>query len=130
MTTPTVTELVRNGNHMRGRAEVGERVELGRYTVPTAGERVICGQRINGVVRVSDIPAADRGRAYLIERELERDGHAALKALVADYLEQATLHQQIPMAENVLSRYLEHLAADEPIGGSSSESESGGVCST
>jgi hypothetical protein len=32
------------------------------------------------------MPAQGRGRAYLVERELERDGQAALKALVADYL--------------------------------------------
>jgi hypothetical protein len=44
MTTPTVTELVRNGNR------VGKRVELARYTI-RAGERVVYGQRINGVVR-------------------------------------------------------------------------------
>jgi hypothetical protein len=44
MTTPTVTELVRNGNR------VGKRVELARYTIP-AGARVLYGQRINGVVR-------------------------------------------------------------------------------
>ena len=44
MTTPTVTELVRNGNH------VGQRVELARYTIP-AGERILHGQRIKGVVR-------------------------------------------------------------------------------
>jgi hypothetical protein len=112
MTTPTITELVRNGNH------VGERVELGRYTVPTAGERIIYGQRVNGVVRLVDGPAGDHGRAYLIERELERDGYGALKAVVADYLEHARIHQQIPMAENVLGRYLEHL-------GSSGESAGG-----
>ena len=72
MTTPTVTELVRNGNR------VGQRVELARYTIP-AGERVLYGQRINGVVRVTDNPASGRGRAYLIERELEQDGNAALQ---------------------------------------------------
>jgi hypothetical protein len=44
MTTPTVTEIRRNGN------PVGERVELGRYTVP-AGERILYGQRVDGVVR-------------------------------------------------------------------------------
>ena len=44
MTTPTVTEIRRNGN------PVGERIELARYTVP-AGERVLYGQRVNGVVR-------------------------------------------------------------------------------
>jgi len=116
MTTPTITELVRNGNHVNHRAGVGERVELARYTIP-GGERVIYGQRVHGVVRLVDLPGGGSGRAYLIERELERDGHAALKSLVADYLEQARIHQQIPMAENVLSRYLDHLAAAERSGG-------------
>jgi hypothetical protein len=79
MTTPTVTELVRSGNR------VGERVELARYTIP-AGERILHGQRSNGVVRVTDNQAGGSGRAYLVERELEQDGNAALQALVADYL--------------------------------------------
>lgn len=91
MTTPVVTETRRNGN------PVGERVELGRYTTP-AGERILYGQRINGVVRVTDVPAHGRGRAYLVERELEHDGHAALKALIADYLAQAERLGDIPMA--------------------------------
>ena len=30
-------------------------------------------------VRVTDNPASGRGRAYLIERELEQDGNAALQ---------------------------------------------------
>ena len=64
MTTPTVTEIRRNGN------PVGERIELARYAVPV-GERVLYGQRVNGVVRVTDVPAGGRGRAYLVERELE-----------------------------------------------------------
>ena len=101
MTTPTVTELVRNGNR------VGQRVELARYTIP-AGERVLYGQRVDGVVRVTDNPANGRGRAYLIERELERDGNAALHALVADYVEQAQRHAEIPM-HVPLSRYLAHV---------------------
>jgi hypothetical protein len=50
MTTPTVTETRRNGN------PVGERSELVRDTV-TVGERVLYGQRVNGVVRVTDVPA-------------------------------------------------------------------------
>jgi hypothetical protein len=99
MTTPTVTELRRNGN------PVGERVELGRYRV-SSGERVIVGQRVNGVVRISDVPAAGRGRAYLIERELEQDGYAALKALVADYLAQAVRLGAVPMAVSPLERHL------------------------
>jgi hypothetical protein len=44
MMTPTVTETRRNGN------PVGERVELGRYRIP-AGERIVYGQRVDGVVR-------------------------------------------------------------------------------
>jgi hypothetical protein len=101
MTTPTVTEQVRNGNL------VGERVELGRYRTATA-ERMIVAQRVNGVVRVSDVPATGRGRAYLIERELEKDGYAALKALVADYLHQAQLHGIVPMRAPT-ERWIEHL---------------------
>jgi len=103
MTTATVTELVRNGNR------VGQRVELARYRIP-AGERVLYGQRINGVVRVTDNPANGRGRAYLIERELEQDGNAALQALVHDYVEQAERHGEIPM-HVPLSRYLVHAEA-------------------
>ena len=103
MTTPTVTELVRNGNR------VGQRVELARYRI-SAGERVLYGQRINGVVRVTDNPANGRGRAYLIERELEQDGNAALQALVHDYVEQAERHGEIPM-HVPLSRYLVHAEA-------------------
>jgi hypothetical protein len=82
-------ELVRNGNR------VDQRVELARYII-AAGERVVRGQRISGVVRVTDSPAGGRGRAYLVERELEQDGHAALQALVADYVEQAQCHGEIP----------------------------------
>jgi hypothetical protein len=96
MTTPTVTEIRRNGN------PVGERVEVARYTVP-AGERIVYGQRVHGVVRVTDVPANGRGRAYLIERELEQDGYDALKALVTDYLQQAQLLADVPMAVSPLT---------------------------
>ncbi len=96
MTTPTVTETRRNGN------AVGERIELARYTVPV-GERVLYGQRVNGVVRVTDVPACGRGRAYLVERELEQDGYDALKALVSDYLDQAELLEDVPMAVSPLT---------------------------
>jgi len=96
MTTPTVTEIRRNGN------PVGERIELARYSVPV-GERVLYGQRVNGVVRVTDVPARARGRAYLVERELEQDGYDALKALVSDYLAQAELLADVPMAVSPLT---------------------------
>jgi hypothetical protein len=76
----------------------GVRTELARYTLPTIGERVIYGQRVDGRVRVTDNPARGRGRAYLIERELEQDGNTALQALVADYIAQSEILQAIPMA--------------------------------
>jgi hypothetical protein len=88
---------------------VGERVELARYTV-TSGERILYGQRIDGVVRVTDRPAGGLGRAYLIERRLERDGYLALKALVADYTGQAARLDEVPMATSVVRRTLAHEA--------------------
>jgi hypothetical protein len=95
MTTATVIETRRNGNI------VGKRVELARYIVP-AGERVLYGQRVNGVVRVTDVPAAGRGRAYLVERGLEQDGNDALLALVSDYVEQSQVLADVPMAVSLL----------------------------
>jgi hypothetical protein len=80
-----------------GTGRTGVRIELARYTVP-AGERIIYGQRVNGVVRVTDVPTDARGRAYLVERGLEHDGYEALKALVSDYVQQAWLLEGIPMA--------------------------------
>lgn len=91
-------------------ATVGERVELDRYTVQNR-ERVIYGQRINGVVRVTDRPAHGTGRSYLIERGLEQDGYAALKALVADYLQQASELDQVPMASSIQRATLQAEAA-------------------
>ena len=95
MTTPTVTETRRNGN------AVGERVELGRYCTNAGQERVVYGQRIATVVRVTDVPTT-LGRAYLVERGLEEDGYAALLALVRDYLEQANELGTPPMSQTPL----------------------------
>lgn len=68
-------------------------VQLGRYSVP-AGDRVIYGQRILGVVRLTDTPADGPGRRYLIERELHTSDE--LRALLADYLHQADRLKAIP----------------------------------
>jgi hypothetical protein len=76
-------------------AQAIERVELARYAI-TAGERLICGQRIRGVVRLVDVAAQGRGRRYLIERELT--SMAELEAIVADYLDQAARWDAIPAA--------------------------------
>ena len=62
-------------------------VELGRYRT-RHGERVLVGQRILGVVRITDIPAAGRGRRYLVECEFT--AKVELDAIVDDYLERAT----------------------------------------
>jgi hypothetical protein len=83
----------------------GERVELGRYRI-TGGERAIYGQRILGVVRLVDVPAAGRGRRYVIERGLT--SMAELEAIVADYLQQAAIWNEIPAASPCgLARELE-----------------------
>ncbi|MGH2863724.1 MAG: hypothetical protein ACRDJX_00585 [Solirubrobacteraceae bacterium] len=91
-------------------ASVGERVELDRYSINGA-ERVIYGQRVNGVVRVTDRPAHRPGRSYLIERGLEQDGYSALKALVNDYRQQVERLQAIPMASSVVRDTIEQEAA-------------------
>ncbi len=54
MTTPTVIETRRNGNPIR---PVGPRVELARYTLASGQQRILYGQRVDGVVRVTDVPA-------------------------------------------------------------------------
>jgi hypothetical protein len=59
------------------------------------------GQRVEGVVRVTDVPLAPGGRAYLVERGLEEECHnanAALQALIADYVRQASVLDEVPMA--------------------------------
>ena len=95
------------------RVTVGERVELARYSV-AAGERVLHGQRVDGVVRITDRPVvvAAGGRCYLVERELEQEdtgAYAALQALIVDYLQQARELDAVPMASSSLRDYLHQL---------------------
>lgn len=67
-----------------GNPTIGERKELARFTIGS-GERVVYGQRINGVVRLTDCPTpGGRGRSFLIERGLK--SKAELDAIVADYV--------------------------------------------
>ena len=66
-------------------AVVGERVELARYDT-SVGERIVFGQRVDGVVRVTDKPVGS-GRSFLVERGLS--SKAELDALVDDYVEQS-----------------------------------------
>lgn len=83
---------------------VGKRTELARYTV-AAGERIVYGQRIDGVVRVTDRPASPGGRCYLVERGLKSKDE--LDALVADYVAQALRMGAPPLATSPLDRYLD-----------------------
>jgi hypothetical protein len=95
MTSRTATGNPRSSDH------VGERIELGRYRTAAGVERVIYGQRVATVVRVTDVPVDRPGRAYLVERGLEEDGYAALLALVADYLETANRLGVPPMSTTI-----------------------------
>lgn len=70
-------------------------VELARYRI-TAGWRIVRGQRIDGHVRVTDIPGDGIGRKYVVERELE--SKAELDALVTDYVAQAELWDTVPVS--------------------------------
>jgi hypothetical protein len=84
---------------------IGVRVELARYTVGGV-ERALYGQRVEGVVRVTDVPLSVRGGAYLVERGLEQEGanpNAALRALIDDYLAQAARLGAVPMSVSPLN---------------------------
>ena len=85
---------------------VGKRTELARYHTD-AGERVLYGQRIDGIVRVTDRPvgtAAETERAYLVERGLTKKNE--LDALIGDYLQVADRLQTIPMSLSPVEYYL------------------------
>jgi len=91
---------------------LGERRELGRYTV-AAGERILYGQRIDGIVRITDRPAdkvTTTNRAYLVESAV--DSKAELDAIVADYLHEAARLQVVPAAAIPFDRFLADLAAE------------------
>lgn len=69
-------------------------VELGRYRAGDT-ERLVRGQRVDGVVRLTGIPASGQGRRYLIERGLT--SRVELEALVRDYLDQAARWNAVPV---------------------------------
>jgi hypothetical protein len=97
-------------DHIAKASIVGDRTELARYTAGDE-ERLVEGQRVNGVVRVTDRPASNRGRSYLVERGLEQDGYAALQALVADYTRQASRLAAVPMSTSAVRHTIEQEAS-------------------
>ena len=70
-------------NAPASQSAVGRAQILGRYQCDE-GSRQLVGQRVNGQVALSDVPAGDHGRVYLIERHLE--SLVELEAIAADYL--------------------------------------------
>jgi hypothetical protein len=77
---------------------VGSRTELARYTLPDGEQRVLYGQRVNGIVRVGDVSQTRGKRAYLVQRGVEQDGRSALNALIVE----AQRLGRVPMAATVL----------------------------
>jgi hypothetical protein len=62
----------------------GAQRELARYELPTGEKRALVGQRIAGRVAISDVPLADTGRVFLVERAIE--SVAAMDGLVSAYV--------------------------------------------
>lgn len=60
------------------------------------GLRRLVGQRVDGKVALSDVPAGDYGRVYLVERHIA--SMAELDGIVADYCRLACALGRPPMA--------------------------------
>jgi hypothetical protein len=90
-----------------------EQVQLASYEF-TGGRRILCGQRINGVVRVTDRPAEGSGRSYLVRHVHDGDGYGALRALVSDYTREAGQLDEIPIAAALARSARRALQEQEP----------------
>ncbi|MGH2843854.1 MAG: hypothetical protein ACRDKL_09750 [Solirubrobacteraceae bacterium] len=88
-----------------------EPFELGHYVTRCGEDRALYGIRVEGQPRIIDAAAHGAGRIYTVEQDLrEHGGYGELRALVADYLEQAQRLGRIPMAP--AQRRHAELAAD------------------
>lgn len=88
-----------------------EPFELGRYETRSGEQRALYGIRVDGKPRIIDAAAEGTGRIYTVEQDLrDKGGYGEVKALVADYLEQASELGRIPMAP--APRRREPVAAD------------------
>ncbi len=110
-----MTATTTHTNTARRSPIVGERWELGRYSTPTDGQRLLVGQRVDGVVRLVDVPAGGHGRAYLVDRELELDGYGALLALVTEYLAEARRWNEVPMVTSAVGRRMREGGVRPPL---------------
>jgi hypothetical protein len=94
---------MRGDNH-----NTGQVVELGRYTTDRGEERLLAGQRIEGVVTVFDRPMAGdrlRGASYFVESGFRSMSELAMFRL--DYLAQAERIGDSPMSCRALRRITE-----------------------
>jgi hypothetical protein len=73
---------------------------LARYAIEE-GERILVGQRVDGVVQVTDRPLGHPGRRYPVETGISSMGELA--ALVADYRAQAERLGDCPMRASVIN---------------------------
>lgn len=84
----------------RREGRTGAPKRLGSYRTTAHGQRIILGHRILGVVRIVDAPAeGEPGQPWVIERELE--SNAEVRAIVADYLDQAERWDDIPIRRDL-----------------------------
>jgi hypothetical protein len=82
----------------------GARVELARHAVGTV-TRALVGQRVSGVVRLTDIPSSEVVALISLSVALRRKAPmriAALWALIEDYLQRAREFDAIPMEVSIL----------------------------
>ena len=79
--------------------QTGRPCELGRYTIEE-GDRILVGQRVDGIVQITDRPLGRAGRSYLVEAGIS--SMEELAALVADYRAQATRLGDCPMRASLL----------------------------
>lgn len=81
-------------------SSTGQPVELGRYSIPEEGERILVGRRIDGKVHVFDYPGGRRGRRYFVEAGF--GSKAELAVLVADYRRRAKRLGTCPMGADAI----------------------------
>lgn len=79
---------------MRDNLEYVASTPLAEYDC-NAGKGQLIRARVNGSVHVTDVPEADEGRVYMVERRL--GSMKELDALVDDYLDKAARLGRCPM---------------------------------
>ena len=95
------------------KSRTGQTVELGRYATDMREQRVIVARRIDGVVRVYDVPEDGRGRTYHVDSGFA--SKAELAMLVADYRRQAERLGECPMSPRALRRLVELQRREEAL---------------